>query len=104
MLVDQIAGVLINLVPAGLVVALAFFLRLAMTSKTWRSLQAQLSVFMSVWIVAELVRALVALGLIRGSADLTTIGIVIHTSAMVLFGVFIILRIYRVSAAERWWR
>ena len=75
------------LVPVTLIVAFILFARLAIISKSIRSLQAQLSIFIIVWIVAELLRSLLLLNVFSASASLQTLGLEIHTAAMLAFGV-----------------
>ena len=100
-LLETIAAIARNLVPAGLIVALILFLVLAIRSKTIGSLQAELSIFLSIWVVAELLRALGILNLIGTSPTLQLITFTIHTLAMVAFGFFILFRFYRVSTRGR---
>lgn len=87
-----------DLVPVGLFVALILFIRLAIKSKSIRSLQAQLSIFLSIWIVAELLRSLILLGVIEASPILVLLGVAVHTVSMAAFGFFILFRFYRLSA------
>ena len=96
--VSDISSALRNLVPVMLVVALVLFARLAIKSKSLSSLQSQLSVFLMIWIVAELLRALLAVGLIAATSTLQILGFEIHTAAMVAFGGFLIFRFYRVAS------
>ena len=96
--VSDISSALRNLVPVMLVVALVLFARLAIKSKSLSSLQSQLSVFLMIWIVAELLRALLAVGLIAATPALQLLGFEIHTAAMVAFGGFLLFRFYRVAS------
>lgn len=100
-LLETIAAIARNLVPAGLIVALILFLVLAIRSRTIGSLQAELSIFLSIWVVAELLRALGVLNLIGTSPTFQLITFTIHTLSMVAFGLFILLRFYRVSTRGR---
>jgi len=87
-------------VPIALGIAFVLFAWLAIKSKTIRSLQAQLAIFILIWDVAEFLRSLLLLNVINASASLQLLGLEIHTAAMVLFGAFILLRFYRaVSSA-----
>ena len=86
-----------NLVPAGLIIALGLFGWLALRVKTLRSLQVELSIFLIIWIIAELLRSLLVAGVISGSPSLQLIGLEIHTISMVAFGFLITVRIYRIS-------
>jgi hypothetical protein len=95
--VELISYVSRLIVPFGLVVALALFGSSAIRSKTLRSLPAQLSVFVIIWVVAELLRSLLLFDVIRASPELQLVGLVIHTVSMIAFGLFIVTRYYRHS-------
>jgi hypothetical protein len=86
-------------VPIALAIAFILFAWLGIKSKTIRSLQAQLAIFILIWDVAELLRSLLLLKVINASASLQLLGLEIHTAAMVSFGVFIILRFYRAATS-----
>jgi len=88
------------LVPVSLIIAFILFARLAIVSKSIRSLQAQLSIFIIVWIVAELLRSLLLLNVISASASLQLLGLEIHTAAMLAFGVFMLSRYYRAASSS----
>jgi hypothetical protein len=96
--VSDISVALRNLVPVMLIVALVLFARLAIKSKSLSSLQSQLSAFLMIWIVAELLRALLAVGLVAATPALQLLGFEIHTVAMVAFGGFLLFRFYRVAS------
>ncbi len=96
MLIDVVSSVARNLVPIGLIVALLIFAEMAIRGRTLRSLRTQLSIFVLVWIAAELPRSLIVIGFIRASEDLRTFGLVAHTISMVLFGVVLVLQFYKV--------
>jgi len=87
-------------VPVTLIIALIPFGRLAIISKSIRSLQAQLSIFIIVWIVAELLRSLLLLNVISASSSLQTLGLEIHTAAMLAFGVFMLSRYYKAATSS----
>jgi small-conductance mechanosensitive channel len=87
-----------DLVPIALIIALVIFVSLAIKSKSIRSLQAQLSIFLIIWIVAELLRALLVIGLISTTPALELLGFEIHTASMVLFGLFLLVRFYVVTS------
>ena len=89
-----------NLVPIGLIIALLLFLRLGIKAKSIRSVQAELSIFIVIWVSAELLRAMLLLGIIRTNATLEFSGIVIHTMSMIAFGIFMVFRFYRYSAGR----
>ena len=97
MVLDVVSGVARDIVPIGLIIALGLFGRLAVRGKTLRSLQVELSIFLTIWIVAELLRSLLELGLIAGSTGLQLIGLELHTISMVAFGLLITIRVYRIS-------
>lgn len=95
---SDVSDTLRNFVPVMLVIALILFARLAFKSKGLSSLQSQLSIFLIIWIIAELLRALLNLGLIAATSALQLLGFEIHTVAMVAFGVFLLFRFYRVAS------
>jgi hypothetical protein len=99
--VSDISGSLRNFVPVMLVVALVLFARLAVRSKSLSSLQSQLSIFLMIWIAAELLRALLNAGVITATPALQLLGFEIHTLAMVAFGVFLLFRFYRVASHSK---
>jgi hypothetical protein len=83
-------------VPIVLIVALVLFANLAIKSRSASNLQTQLSVFLMIWTVAELLRSLLVLNLISATYSLQLLGFEIHTVAMVAFGFFMLFRFYRV--------
>ncbi len=95
---SDISGALRNLVPVMLIVALILFARLAIKSRSLSSLQSQLSIFLMIWIAAELLRALLVTRLITATPALQLFGFEIHTLAMVAFGGFLLFRFYRVAS------
>jgi hypothetical protein len=95
---SDVSAALRNFVPVMLVVALLLFARLAIKSRSMSSLQSQLSVFLMIWIIAELLRALLNVGVIAATAALQLLGFEIHTVAMVAFGGFLLFRFYRVAS------
>lgn len=82
------------MVPIALAIAFILFARLAIVSKSIRTLQAQLSIFILIWIAAELLRSLLLLNVINASLSLELFGLEVHTVAMVAFGVFMLSRYY----------
>lgn len=88
------------LVPVTLIVAFILFARLALISKSMRTLQAQLSIFIIIWIVAELLRSLLLLNVFSASAWLQTLGLEIHTAAMLAFGIFMLSRYYKATTSS----
>lgn len=89
------------LVPVMLTIALILFLVLAIKAKTIRSLQVQLSIFLIIWTVAELLRALLVIRVISATAQNELIGLEIHTVAMLAFGFFMIFRFYRIASKAK---
>src|SRR5437660_10347849 len=78
----------------GVLVALALFVRMALSAGTVKSLQFQLAAFLSVWAISEIPRVLDSIGVINlGSISLY--GMIIHTVSMVLFAVFVTYRFSR---------
>jgi hypothetical protein len=98
---SDISDSLRNIVPVMLIVALVLFVRLAIKSKSLSSLQTQLSIFLIIWTVAELLRAFLDIGVLAASASLQLLGFEIHTAAMVAFGGFLLFRFYRVESSTR---
>ncbi len=98
---SDISSALRNFVPVMLVVALLLFARLAIKSRSVSSLQSQLSVFLMIWIVAELLRALLNAGIIAEAPGLQLLGFEIHTLSMVAFGAFLLFRFYRVASRSK---
>jgi hypothetical protein len=98
---SDISDALRNFVPVMLVVAFVLFARLAIKSKSLSSLQSQLSVFLMIWIVAELLRAMIDVGMIAATSALQLLGLEIHTLAMIAFGGFLLFRFYRVSSRSK---
>lgn len=85
-----------DLVSLPLIISMILFARLAIKSKSVASLQAQLSIFLMIWIAAELLRSFQTLGIINASTSLQLLGLEIHTAAMIAFGGFIFFRFYHV--------
>lgn len=100
-ILEAISPVARNLVPAGLIIALLIFAWMALKGRTLRSLRAQLSVFVLVWIAAELPRSLILLGFIKPTPELTSFGIPAHTTSMVVFGVVIVYRFYKLRVSGK---
>jgi hypothetical protein len=89
------------MVPVALCIALVVFIGLAVKSKSIRSLQAQLSIFIIIWTVAELLRSLLLLGIISASISMQLLRLEIHTAAMISFGLFLLTRFYRTSVSVK---
>lgn len=99
LLVIPDSNVAADLVPIALIIALILFARLAFKSKSLSTLQAQLSIFLIIWIISELLRSFQLLNIISASASLQLLGLEIHTVAMVAFGAFLLFRYYRVISS-----
>ena len=84
----------------GLVVLLLVFGRFAIKIRTLNSLQFQLFVFLLVFVLAEIPRALWNLALIDLSYY-NQFGFPLHTLSMVLFALFIVFRFSRASRSRR---
>lgn len=84
----------------ALVVLLFIFGRFALKARTRSSLQFQLFVFLLIFVIAEIPRALWNLNLI----DLSyyrEFGLSIHAFAMVLFAGFVLFRLRRAQSPDR---
>ncbi|MBI2184918.1 MAG: hypothetical protein HYU39_08180 [Thaumarchaeota archaeon] len=101
MVLDLLAEISRNLTPLGLVIALILFIRLASKAKSLNSLQAELSIFVVIWVAAELPRALLTTGMIKASPDAVMIGLLAHTLSMVAFGILIVRRFLKLTAKRR---
>jgi hypothetical protein len=98
---SDISDSLRNFVPVMLIVAFVLFARLGVKSKSLSSLQSQLSIFLMIWIIAELLRAFIDVGIVTATPALQLLGLEIHTLAMIAFGGFLLLRFYRVSSSAK---
>lgn len=83
-----------NVTLVGAILAFIIFAVLAARSKTVRSFQFQLSLFMLVWVVGEAPHLLDTLEVIDVS-PYGPLGLSIHSAAMVLFAFFILYRARR---------
>ena len=101
MVLQEIVNISTIMIPFGLIIALVLFVRLGIRASTIRSLQAELSIFLIIWVDAELLRALLTLNLIHADATWRLTGLFIHTVSMVVFGIFLMVRFYRLSHVER---
>lgn len=96
----DISTIVRNLVPIVLIIVLLLFLRLGIKAKSIRSVQAEPSIFIVIWVVAELLRAILLLGIVRTNPTIEFVGIVIHRLSMIAFGTFMVFRFYRYSAGR----
>lgn len=83
-----------NITVILLLVALGIFVWLVARSKTIRSFQFQMSIFLVVWIVGEIVGSLQDSGIIVFTALQGDIGLEIHVVSMVFFSIMLWLRFY----------
>lgn len=79
-----------------LLVCIVIFGYLAWRSRTIRSFQFQISIFILIWISGELVNFLLYNGIISLSSSMGEIGYEIHLGSMIFFSVFLYVR-YRYS-------
>lgn len=61
-------------------------------AKSIKTLQAQLSLFLAVWVLAELLRSFSTLGFLPSNPISQLIGLTLHTISMVVFGVAVTAR------------
>ncbi|TMI44129.1 hypothetical protein E6H23_01515 [Candidatus Bathyarchaeota archaeon] len=78
----------------GIVLAAFIFTRLAIKARSIGNFRFQLSIFILIWVAAEIPHVLDSLGLIDLSSYLT-IGLMLHLVSMIMFAVFVGLRSLR---------
>lgn len=100
MVVEIISPIARNLVPLGLIIALVIFAAMALKGKTLSSLRAQLSMFLLIWIAAELPRSLIVSGFIRASPEIMIFGALGHTISMIVFGIILVYRFYKLPVGK----
>jgi hypothetical protein len=83
-----------NITVILLLIALGIFVWLAARSKSVRSFQFQMSIFLVVWILGEIAGSLQDSGIIVFTALQGDIGLEIHTLSMVFFSIMLWLRFY----------
>jgi hypothetical protein len=83
-----------NITVILLLVALGIFVWLVARSKTIRSFQFQMSIFLVVWILGEIASNLQDSGIIVFTALQGDIGLEIHVVSMVFFSIMLWLRFY----------
>ena len=83
-----------NITVILLLVALGIFVWLVARSKTIRSFQFQMSIFLVVWILGEIAGSLQDSGIIVFTALQGDIGLEIHIVSMVFFSIMLWLRFY----------
>lgn len=83
-----------NITIILLLIALGIFVWQAMRSKSIRSFQFQISVFLVVWILGEIVGTLENVGIIVFPALQENLGLEIHVISMVFFSSMLWLRFY----------
>lgn len=90
-----------NITIILLLIALGIFVWQAARSKSIRSFQFQISIFLVVWILGEIVGNLEDNGIIVFPALQGNIGLEIHVVSMVLFGLMLWLRFYYAERSGR---
>ncbi|MGC2427793.1 MAG: hypothetical protein WA421_12225 [Nitrososphaeraceae archaeon] len=90
-----------NITPILLLVALGIFIRLAIISKSIRTFQFQISIFIIIWILGEIAGILQNSGILNLSSLQSDIGLEIHVISMVFFSVMLWLRYYYSRSAEK---
>jgi hypothetical protein len=83
-----------NITVILLLIALGIFVWLAARSKSVRSFQFQMSIFLVVWILGEIAGSLQDSGIIEFTALQGDIGLEIHTVSMVFFSSMLWFRFY----------
>lgn len=83
-----------NITVISLLVALGIFVWLVARSKTLRSFQFQMSIFLEVWIFGEIAGNLQHSGIIVFTALQGDIGLEIRVVSMVFFSIMVWLRFY----------
>jgi hypothetical protein len=83
-----------NITVILLLVALGIFVWLVARSKSIRSFQFQMSIFLVVWILGEIAGSLQDSGIIVFTALQADIGLDIHVVSMVFFSIMLWLRFY----------
>jgi hypothetical protein len=78
----------------GIVLAAVIFTRLAVKARSIGNFRFQLSIFILIWVAAEVPHTLDSLGLIDVTSYLT-VGLVLHLISMIVFAVFVGLRSLR---------
>lgn len=84
-----------------LVICISVFAYLAFRSRSVRSFQFQISVFVLIWIIGELANVLLENGLISVPSTMSEIGYEIHVGSMVFFSVFLYARYFYSSRRGR---
>jgi hypothetical protein len=90
-----------NITPILLIVALGIFIRLAIISKSVRTFQFQISVFIIIWILGEIAGILQNSGILNLSSLQSDIGLEIHVISMVFLSMMLWLRYYYSRSAEK---
>ena len=83
-----------NITVILLLVALGIFVWLVARSKSIRSFQFQMSIFLIAWILGEIAGSLQDSGIIVFTAQQGDIGLEMHTLSMVFFSIMLWLRFY----------
>ena len=96
---NELVSLLSSLTPNYLTLLLLFssliiFALLAVKSKTIRGFQFQISVFIAIMVVGELVELLSNNGLLKMPSAFEGLGFLIHVGSMIFFSLMIWLRYY----------
>ena len=103
---NELVSLLSSLTPNYLTLLLLFssliiFALLAVKSKTIRSFQFQISVFIAIMVVGELVELLSNNGLLKMPSAFEGLGFLIHVGSMIFFSLMIWLRYYNSKKSGR---
>jgi hypothetical protein len=90
-----------NITPMLLVIGLGIFIRLAIISKSIKTFQFQISVFIIIWILGEIAGILREIGILRLTSVQSEIGLEIHVISMVFFSLMLWFRFYYSMKAEK---
>ncbi|HEY7572581.1 MAG TPA: hypothetical protein VH796_14535 [Nitrososphaeraceae archaeon] len=90
-----------NITPMLLVIALGIFIRLAIISKSIKTFQFQISVFIIIWILGEIAGILRDIGILRLTSVQSEIGLEIHVISMVFFSLMLWFRFYYSMKVEK---
>ncbi len=94
MLVDTFLQLMEYFTLAGVCLAGIIFLRIAFKAKNVGSFRLQLSIFMIIWVAAEIPHIVQTLGLI-GVGTYDDAGLALHMTSMAAFAVFVGARSFR---------
>jgi hypothetical protein len=81
-----------NLTLPLLLVSLSIFMWIVFKTKSVKTFQSQISIFIMIWIIGEIANSLQENGLLFISENLRYIGLQIHVISMIFFSIMIWLR------------